>query len=174
MVAVYSNQKALDIVSLLSACQIVTLEIFLDDSLGKESAEYVLKYTIVSEYSETEQEIIKKKINHGSGYFVKAVNEVSEFIKMKTDNNVKGFVLNFDIRNNTLKVNRVYKKTDTKECTSDFNNLINQLEEFVNEAGKQNEKLSVYAKIPNPNGKRPKYEQMELKEVISILKNMEM
>lgn len=173
MVAVYNNQRALDIVSLISACQIVTLDIFLDDSLDKESAEYVFKYTILSDYSEIEQEEIKKKIDKGAGYFVKAVNEVSEFIRMKTDNNVKGFVLSFDIRNNMLKVNKVYKQTEVKENTDSISGLLNKLESLVCEAGKQNEKLSVYTKIPNPNGKRPKYEQMALKEIISILKNME-
>ena len=79
MVAVYNNERALDIVSLLSACQIVTLDIFLDDSLGKESEEHVFKYTVLSDYSETEQLSIKRKINQGSEYFVKAINEVNEF-----------------------------------------------------------------------------------------------
>jgi hypothetical protein len=175
MVAVYNNERALDVVSLLSACQIVTLDIFLDDSLGKESAEYVLKYTVLSEYSEPEQEAIKKKINQGSSYFVKAVNEVNEFIKMKSDNNVKGFILTFDIRENKLKVNKVYKKTEeTKEVSNDFHGLISKLETFVIEAGNQDKKLNAYIKVPNPNGKRPKYEQMTLKEIIDALKDMEM
>ena len=174
MVAVYNNERALDVVSLLSACQIVTLDIFLDNSLGQDAAEYVFKYTILSEYSDTEQEEIKKKINHGAGYFVKAVNEVSEFIKMKTDNNVKGFVLNFDIRENKFKVNKVYEKAQQKENLDSFCGLISKLETLVIESGKHNEKLNAYNKIPNPNGKRPKYEQMTLKEVIKILKDMEM
>ena len=176
MVAVYNNERALDVVSLLSACQIVTLDIFLDNSLGQNAAEHVLKYTLLSDYSESEQEEIKKKINQGTGYFVKAVNEVSEFIKKKTDNGVKGFALAFDIRENKLKVNKVYKKAEVKEenTDEDFKGLISKLEALTVDAGKQDEKLNVYNKIPNPNGKRPKYEQMTLQEVISILKNMEM
>jgi hypothetical protein len=174
MVAVYNNERALDVVSLLGACQIVTLDIFLDDSLGKESAEHVLKYTTLSDYSESEQEEIKKKINHGAGYFVKAVNEVSEFIRMKSEDSVKGFVLVFDIRENKLKVNKIYEKTEAKEVPNDFNGLINRLEEFVVASGNQDKKTNAYNKVPNPNGKRPKYEQMTLEEVINVLKDMEM
>ena len=174
MVAVYNNERALDIVSLLSACQIVTLDIFLDDSLGEESEEYVFKYTVLSDYSEAEQPSIKRKISQGAGYFVKAVNEVNEFIRMKSENNVKGFVLIFDIRENKLKVNKIYEKTETKDVPNDFHGLMKKLEMFVTEAGEENRKLNAYNKIPNPNGKRPKYEQMTLKEIINILKNMEM
>lgn len=174
MVAVYNNEKALDIISLLDACQIVTLDIFLDDSLGQESAEYVLKYTILSEYPESEQEIIQKKINHGTSYFIKAVREVSKFTDMKSNNSVKGFALAFDIRENKLKVNKIYQKEETKDELNDFHGLIKKIEMFVIEAGEENKKLNAYNKIPNPNGKRPKYEQMTLKEVIDILKSMEM
>lgn len=174
MVAVYTNARALDVVELLSSCEIVTLEIFLDDSLGKEAAEHVFKYTLASDYAVTEREAIKKKIKQGTGYFVKAVSEVSEFIKMKDSNRVKGFSLTFDIRENKLKVNKVYKPSEVEEDLSDFHGLIGKLETLITEAGKQNEKLNMYNKAPNPNGKRPKYEQVTLKEAIDALKNMEM
>ena len=93
---------------------------------------------------------------------------------MKSEDNIKGFILIFDIKENKLKVNKIYKKSETKESPNDFHGLINKLEEFVIESGKQNEKVNAYKKVPNPNGKRPKYEQMTLKEIIITLKDMEM
>lgn len=175
MVAVYNTEVIRDVVSLLSACKIVTLDIFLDDSLGREVAEHVLKYTLVSDYPEAEQGQIKKKINQNASYFFKARNEISEFIEMKTRKSVKGFSLSFDIRANKLKVNKVYRQSqEPKENPDDFNDLLNKLEKLVNESKKQETKLDVYNKIPNPNGKRPRYEQMTLKEAINTLKNMEM
>lgn len=174
MVAVYNNERALDVVSLLNACKIVTLDIFLDDSLGQESVEHVLKYTVISDYSEAEQEIIKRRINQGTGYFVKAVNEVSEFIRMKSENNVKGFILTFDIREKKLTVNKIYNKVETNKIPNDFHGLVSKLETCITEAGNESKKLNAYSKVPNPNGKRPKYDQMTLKEIINILKNMEM
>lgn len=173
MVAVYNNDRALNVISLLNACEIVTLDIFLDESLGQEAAEYVFKYTIVNDYPEAEREEIKKKINQvATGYFIKAVNEVSEFMNMKSNGNVKGFSLTFDIRENKLKVNKVYSNLAQESDCDNFHGLLDKLKEV--KANNLKSKTNMYHKIPNPNGKRPKYEQMTFEEVIDTLKDMEM
>ena len=174
MVVIYNSDRMSDVISLLSSCKIVTLDIYLDSSLSQEAAEYVLQYTILSDYPEFEQKEIVHKIRQEKGYFIKVLHEVKEFNKMKKADNVKGFILSFDIRKNKLKVNKVYEKTlQTKEVCNDFISLVNQLETLINKAGKQDEKSNVYNKIPNPNGKRPRYEQTTYKEIIDILKDME-
>jgi hypothetical protein len=176
MVAIYSKEKALEIIRLLKSCEIVTLNIFLDNASDsfKENTEYILNYTVIDDYPDLQKEEIRKKINiNSTGYFVKAVKEVDEFIEMMESNKVKGYALSFNIKVNKLKVNKAYKATDPKEDLNDFHGLISKLESFIKDSGKQDNKISVYNKVPNPNGKRPKYEQMSLREVIDILKNME-
>lgn len=179
MILVYDYNNAMNILKLFTEGNIVTLKIYLDNSLGTESA-YVLNYTSIEDYPEEERVQIRSMFNEKTIQLtVQATQVLNEFVTMKETGNVNFFDFEFDIKNTTLLYHRSYKKT-LKEISNvgneeeTYQTFVSKFESFLTVNGIHNMTFpGVYQKAPgSAKQQRVKYNPMTFGEVLLKMKDV--
>lgn len=165
-VIVYSYEKAMEALNLLSEYKLVSLEVYYDNSLGPKHAAYILKYSTLEDYSLAEQHIISKRVV--SDYVVlNAVRQFTIFIENMSKGTVNAFSFTYDIFNN--KHNCIYSYNEQEEEEVSYENALAMFEDAIVKLGLHKIKTSMYEKVHSSNSKRPKYEELTLGGLMGYL-----
>lgn len=169
MIQVYNYSTAMKIFKMLQDNEIVTLDIYTgEDCFGK----YVINYTTVREYPSRERPSITKAFERNIITTLSAVTELKEFIEAMHTNSVLKFKMSYSILKPEIIVNKLYE-TQTEKTDDKFPEILDKLETVITELGIHNTALPCYEKVKAEGQKRPKYKQLEVCEVINILRTLE-
>lgn len=178
MVLVYSYEKACNILELFNQNKIVSLRIYLNNSLGKENAKYVFDFKTYEDYPEEEHIKIRSEFNEKNLQMLnQAVAKVNEFITMMEVDNVVLFDLTFDILKKEFSCSKAYKKAikevEGTEQTESYSDFINKLEKYITQNGIHKINIpGLYEKIPGSGKRGVKYNPVSFGELICKLKDV--
>lgn len=176
MILVYDYKNALNILKLFTENKIVTLKIYLDNSLGTES-NYIFDYTSIEDYPEEFVQIRAMFNEKTIQLMVQATQVLNEFVTMKETGNVNLFDFDFDIRKTSLNYHRAYKKPISDVLNIDKDNVyqefVSKFESFLTTNGIHNMTFpDVYMKTKGTKQQRAKYIPITFGELLLKMKDV--
>lgn len=167
MILEYSYDKTNDIIDLLNKSQIASL------TVTKTDETVIMDYTLISDYPEQKQGLIRKVLSEALPQRLKLINIMNQFL----ENQILGLVDDFNINFNAVNVRQCEfkysygfsKKAAVKqEPIQTIETCLEQLERAIVNMGASEQTIPAYRK--EGTGRNKKYIQMTMQDFVTILR----
>lgn len=168
MILEYSYDKANKILELLKESQLASL------TVTKAKDTYVMEYTLISDYPEQKQGLIRKVLSEALPQRLKLVNLMNQFIEKQILNLVDDFSIKFNsvnVRQCDFKYAYGFKddgSIQSQEPIQTIETCLEQLENTVTKMGVAKQQVPVYRR--EGTGRNKKYIQLTVQEFIATIR----
>lgn len=170
MILEYNYDNGNKILDLFKESKLATLDI--KPIQDGENVKFAIEYTLIEDYPEARQELIKKVLNDSLSERLQLVNVLNKFIENQILKNVKSFCLKF----NTVKVNKCeisysasYKQSlQTVSPIAKLTQCLEEYDRLVIEMGIADQVTPVFKR--DGGGKSKKYSQLTIGEISDVLR----
>ena len=171
MILEYNYDKGNFVLDLLKKSEIATLTIS-ENKTEDGIIRYVMDYTLVSDYPEPKQNVIRKALSESLPERLQLVSVLNTFIEQQILNNVNSFSLKFNALNvRKCQISYSYSYKSQVEDVSLLPELIKTLERYeyiATKMGVMDQETNVFRK--EGGGKSKKYTPLTIGEVSKILR----
>lgn len=171
MILEYNYDNGNKILDLFKESKLATLDI--KTVRDNEETKFVMEYSLIEDYPETRQDIIRKVLNDSLSERLQLVNVLNKFI----ENQILDNVIDFSLKFNTVKVSKCeiaysysYKQSATTSVSSiaELTKCLEKYDRLVTEMGIADQVTPVFKR--DGNGKSKKYSQLTIGEISDVLR----
>lgn len=174
MILEYNYDNGNLVLDLFKQSALATLEI--KTVTDKDEPRFVMEYSLVKDYSETDQAIIRKALSESLNERLQLANVLNQFIENQILNNVISFSLKFraaHVRKCEITYSSSFKKAgmkDPKKGISDLVKCLEQLDNIVTDLGIGTQTVTgIFQK--EGSGRNKKYVPLTVQEISYSLRH---
>lgn len=174
MLLEYNYDKGNLVLEMLKKSEIATLTISQVET-GDNTSAFVMDYTLVSDYPEPKQNVIRKALAESLPERLQMVNVLNGFIEQQILNNVNSFSLKFNsvnVRKCQISYQTSYKSSKSSESNlnllPELINVLERYEHIATKMGIMDQQTNVFKK--EAGGKGKKYTPLTIGEVSKALR----
>lgn len=171
MILEYNYDNGNKILSLFKESKLATLDI--KTVRDNEETKFVMEYSLIEDYPEARQDIIRKVLDDSLSERLQLVNVLNKFI----ENQILENVIDFSLKFNTVKVSKCeiaysysYKQSATTSISSiaELTKCLEKYDRLVTEMGIADQVTPVFKR--DGGGKSKKYSQLTIGEISDVLR----
>jgi len=171
MLLEYNYDKGNLVLEMLKKSEIATLTISQVET-GDNTSAFVMDYTLVSDYPEPKQNVIRKALAESLPERLQIVNVLNGFVEQQILNNVNSFSLKFNsvnVRKCQISYQTSYKSSEgSLNLLPELINVLERYEHIATKMGIMDQQTNVFRK--EAGGKGKKYTPLTIGEVSKALR----
>ena len=171
MILEYSYDKANHILDLFKKAELATLEI--KTVKDKDNTRFVMEYTLIEDYTETRQELIREALSASLAERLQLANVLNQFIENQVLNNVIDFSLRFNAvrRKCEITYSSSYKQApQSVDLLQELKNCLERYDHIITEMGIADQTTAnIYRK--EGSGRNKKYIPLTIRDVANTLRH---